>query len=656
MSDNQFFMTNLINKQDNVIQWVFEKLFCQIISDQDLLVIPFEEISAKTFDNNYIHNVINGLTKRPTLIIQNYLENHFFKEKILFGKLKKKLHVQILLGDFDKFKNLQQAGHMIDTNCYQLAVVNNRLNMLQWMLESYPNTKLSKELLYYGAQFGYDKIYFYLRNQGLEPNISIYNRAVAGGSLNIVKDINQLIGISSKTIENAFKENNTEIILYLLDDAIDDGLHISPNIMTYPILNNNISLVKLLDAKNLINWHNELYYSAILSGSMEMIELLETKIPNIHSTRSLDTSSEKKGQKTLLLDDMIYEINGKKYFSHTMNYAIQSTSLDMVKYIYSKGYGITASNFITAIKQGTVEILEFLISCYDKQLPFYYQQYLSTYSYSRDKLAKTKILIESGLLSLVPPTILTIDDHRKETVHIQLVENYCHREDDIMMDLDYLLKYSLFFVPVSGFKLNYRLLARLKISLATNLTNDLISITKSNLNEVDKQFVIDSIFLFGTIDQIKMLDIDKPPSSQIIMELMCYNQISKMCYLLNHQLLDNDLVKLLCPLAVILDDRYLNSFFEKIGKFDFDIKFIIKSGNKDLIRQWFETNKEKLDDIPIGVWLDLLMIDDVDLVDEIGIPSRLLPELIIRTENEDLIVMRDYLSLKSNFNADKLLA
>lgn len=649
-------MTNLINKQDNIIEWIFEKIFGQIVSEQDLLIIPFEKICAKTFGNSYIHNIINGLTKRSMIIIKNYLENYLFQEKFLFGKLKKKLYVQILLGDFDKFKNLCQKGHVIDANCYQLAVVNNRPDILKWMIISNPNIKISKELLYYAAQFGHDKIYFYMRDQGLEPNISIYNRAVGGSSLDIVRDINKIIGISNKTIENAFKGNNTEIIIYLINEAINEGLHISPNIMAYPILNNNMLLVKFLDDKNIIHWHDELYYSAILSGSMEMIELLETKIPDIHSTRSLDMGREKKGQKTLLLDDMIYVLNGKKYFSHTMNYAIQSASLDVVKYIYSKGYGITASNFITAIKQGTVEILKFITNCYDKQLPFYYQQYLSTYSYVRDKLEKTKILIESGLLPLVPPNSLTIDDHRKETIHIQLIENYCHREDDIMMDLDYLLKYYLFFVPVRGFKLNHRLLARLKISLATNLTDELISITKSNLNEVDKQFVVDSIFLFATIDQIKILKIDKSPSSQIIMELMCHNQISKMCYLLHHHLLDDNLIKLLWPLAVMLDDCYINLFFGKIGKFDSDIKFIIKSGNKDLIFQWFYTNKEKLDSVPIEVWVDLIRIDNVDLVKKISIPTRLLPELITRIKNDDLIEMLDYLSSKLNFDEDKLLA
>lgn len=647
MSSNQFFVEDLGYKQDNIIQWIFEKIFDQITrQNSELFTIPFNNICAKTFDCENIYVIINSLTKRPITTIGSYLSNLFFKEKFLFNRLKKKLYVQILLGNFSEVKNLQSRGHCIDTNCYQLAIINNQLEILQWMVELNPQIKLQCELLFYAAEFGYEDIYFYLRKYGLEPNISIYNRAVTSHSISIVQDINNIIGISTKTLENAFEANQINIILFLVEQATIDGISISPNLISYPILNSNLELVKILDDKKLINWHPKLYYPAILSGSMQMIKFIEDKIPTLHANRDLDRSREKSGQKTLLIDDMIYEINGKKYFSHTMNYAIQSKSLEVVQYILSQGYGLTASNFITAIKQATSEIMQFICQHYDKPLPFYYQQYLSTYSYSLNKALKTKILFEAGLLQLNPPANMARSDYRSETTHIQLISDYCHLEDNIIEDLDYLMKYHLFFVPVSGFKLNYRLLTKTKICLELNLVDELIVTSKSNLNSIDRQFFVDSVFLFGTIDQIKKLSIGMAPSPQIIMELMCYCQIPKLCYLAHHHLFNHDLLPQLQQVAVMLDDPCLNLFFAKMGEFSPDIKFIIKSGNIDLILKWLSDSSEKVRDLPIGIWTELLALDDANLMDKIIIPNKLLPELITAAENSDLLEIRDYLLSK----------
>ena len=44
-----------------------------------------------------------------------------------------------------------------------------------------------------------------------------------------------------------------------------------------------------------------------------------------------------------------------------MNYAIQSNNLEIVKYIYDKGYGITVSNLITSINTFNISIVKFII-------------------------------------------------------------------------------------------------------------------------------------------------------------------------------------------------------------------------------------------------------------------------------------------------------
>ena len=130
-----------------------------------------------------------------------------------------------------------------------------------------------------------------------------------------------------------------------------------------------------------IEWEPELLHSAILSGSMPMIQYVESQIPNVHMNFVLDMSRIKRGQSSLLLDSMTYEKNQKKYFSHTINYAVQSKSISVLKYIHGLGYRITLSNIISGIQSGVLDILEYLLQNYDKKLPLYLIHYFNIDSY-----------------------------------------------------------------------------------------------------------------------------------------------------------------------------------------------------------------------------------------------------------------------------------
>ena len=644
-------------KQDNIIQWIFEKAFDQLtFESSELFESPFEKIKKKTFDNVALYQLINKLTHRQTNKIIEYLTNKQFQEKFLFGKIKKKLYVQILFDDFDKIKLLIKIGHIFDQRCIQLAVLNNRIDILQYIIETNPELKLENQLLIYCCEFGHDKMYFYLRERGLMPNITIYNKAALGNSFKIILDINENIGVSDKILMSSFQANNTDIILFLIDVAKSDGIKINNNLFAYPILNNNFVLLTELEKLNIIewpvkqqltnydtSWHRELYYSALLSGSIEMIKYIESKMPNIHDNHILDTSKTKKGQISLLLEDIIYEINNKKYFSHTMNYAVQSGSIEMVKYVYDKGYGITVSNFITAIRQATTEILEYLCSKYNKQLPFYLIHYFGINSYAADKITKAKILIGSGLLNLNTVIKMTVNDYRKESAHLEIISQTVQIPEDGIVDPDYLMKYQLFFIPIHGHKFNHKLLTKIRIYLELGMDNELFNIFTTPMNTNDEQFVIDTLFLFGSMAQIKKLSSTLAPSNQIIMEIMCYNQLNKLCYLVQNNLLLDTIVDCIYPVATMLSDEYLTILFQKIGYDNPNIKYLLLSGNYSVIIKWLDNNIIDENEFDINIFKYALQLDDIDIAKRLRYPKKILSELINWTSESDLVEMNSYL-------------
>lgn len=642
-------MTDKSFEQDNVIHWIFDKIFDQLtLNASELYITPFDRIKAKTFDELSNHQLINKLSNRHIELVQQYLSNETFQQKFLFAKLKKKINIDILMDNIDHIKYLTTIGYKPDSKSLQLAVLNNRLNILEYILETNPKMKLINELLIYCAEFGHESIYFYLKEKGLTPNISVYNKAVLGNSLSIIKDISQQIGLSTKILNSAFQTNNTEIILFLVNEAINDKINITPNLITYPILNNNFELLLELEKLNLINYHEELYYSAILSGSIPMMTYIESKLPNIHDEYVLDTGRTKKGQSSLLLEDMIYSRDHKKYFSHTINYAIQSNSLEVLKYIHAKGYGITSSNILTAIKQGTLEILQFLLEQYHQPLGSYFIHYFGTNCHLPDKISKAKLLLDSGLLSLDPVHKMTTNDYKKESVHLEMIGQTLQVPEDGKIDADYLMKYQMFFVPVKGYKLNYRLLTKTRICLEVGLEEKLLEIFSMEHNMIDKYFLIDCLYLFGTIQQVKqlypLLNADIAPSPQIIMETLCYCQIGKLCYLLNKNLLNEELLKQIYPVIIMLADSSLNLILNKIRDVigeEFQLKFILQSGKKSLINDWI--NKYENIFLSKDIIKNLLMMDDVELIKKVNFDKKYLAELIDFAEESDLFEVRNYL-------------
>ena len=617
----------------NILQYIFEKIFNQsTLNCKELDHVPFDQIKHRTFDNDKVHQLISKLSSRPIQNIKKYLSNKKFQEKFLFGKLKKKINVCILLDDTPQLKELLELGAEGDNRSLGWCVLNQRFEMLKLLAGSKP---LDPSLLINAVGSNHDQMYFYLREQGLVPNVSIFNRAV-GSTIGIVQDISQYIGASDKTIELGFEANQTEIILFL----IRDRPKINPNLVTYAILNANFELVYYMEENKMFSWHPQLFYPALLSGSMKMVSHIEANMPNIHQSYILDTAHCHKGRSSLLLPDMMYQKNGRQYFSHTINYAIQSGSMEILSYVQLLGYGITPSNFITCIKQGTTQMLEFLAGCFDQNLPFYLIHYLGTTSYISSKMKKARILITKGLLPITPDK-MDLDDYRSESAHLKMIEGTEVIAEDTF-DVDYLMQYYLFFAPPTGFKPNYRLGARIKLGLALDL--DCTQFLVENLSSMDQQLVLDSLFLFGNIDQIKRFYPAIPkewthePSIEVTSELISYAQLNKLCFLQSRGLLKGHWG----PLVTTLADPLLDLFFQKFHPMSMEpkLEYVIESGIKSRIEAFLAKNAFYERDLTLDIAKCLVLMADAELIQKFNLCKSWYPILSEFAAECDLVHIR----------------
>lgn len=645
---------------NNIIQWVFEKIFDQLtFNSKDLLKISFDKIKSRTFDNHVVQQTICNLTTKPTGSIYKYLKNEKFQSDFLFGKLRNRLLVAIIMNDSISVEKIISSDCKMTNDCYLMAAINGYLPILKLLVEKF-RPKLDSSILMHSLE--HSTVYFYLRSLGIVPNISVFNQASLGSNLEIITDINEIIGISDLIMKNVFQANCTEIMLYLIPFALKSNINLK-NLAAYAILNSNYEVLELMEKEKIFEWHRDLYYSALLSGSISMVTYVESKMPNIHNNFVLDmTKSNKKGYSNILLDDMIYESNRKKYFSHTMNYAVQSNSVEILDHICSKGYGITLSNIMTCIKQSRVEILEYLLKHFHQKLPDYFMLYFGISSYIPDKLSKIKLLLKNNSIDILSDNNkLSIDDHRKKNTHLQMI-NQNSIIDENITDIDYLMKYRMFFIPPTGFKLNSDLITRTKILLEINQTFALEKIFSSEKNFVNKQLLLDVLFLFGNITQIKKFypiilqdlseDINIEPSSQIIMEIMCYCQIPKLQYLLHNNLLKTSTIKSILPLEQILADKTISKLFQTYFGSNLcpnlssnsSLVYVLKSGKISLVEEWIKANSpDKM--IDIKICKEIIDTGNLSIVEKFSYDQILIPDLIERAHEQNLVEIKNYLKL-----------
>lgn len=625
---------------DNTIEWIFEKIYDQLtLESAELYLQPFINIKNLIFSEN-IYNVIADLTRKEPDLISKYLNNEYFIKKFLFSKIKKRIYVAILLNNLSDIQYLISQGYSADYKCLELSILNNRMDLLNYFIEAI-KIPVKNELLMICAEHGYTEIYFCLRKFGLVPNISIYKKAVSGPSLDIVKDVATIISINNTILETAFPNNHTEILLFLIGEALNDKMKISSKFAVYPILNSNMVLLNFLQDNNLFEWNDEFYYSAILSGSMEMIQYLEKFCPDIHDNHKLDTSKTKRGRNSLLLEDMIYEVNNKKYFSHCMNYAIQSESLEIVKYIHKLGYGISVSNIITAIKQAPCDILEYILQNYQGILPEYLIHYFGIYSHIADKISKAAILSKYNIFAYTSD--IDIKNAQKESVHLEMITSGNEVPENALTDIDYLMKYRLFFNNTRQIQ---NLLCKVKINLQIGNMTELNIICDNTQDKITKQVLVDALFLFGDIDQIKILcpKIQNivVPNHLIILEIMCYNQINKLCYLLQNKLLTSEIIKLLYPVKTMLANKYIDAIFDKIDTTTIpNPKYIIYSNDTNRITAYSKNINTSLNK---SLVIEIIKLDNIDILKNFSIDKNLVPEIIEWCQNNDFLEVVTYLN------------
>ena len=341
-------------KFDNIIALPFEKCFNQLFPKSSIYQISYKTIKEKTFENKTIHQIISDLTGKSPLEVGNFLSQINYQRDYLISKLEKLSHVYIVLNQYEELKSLKLEN--VDFETLNLSIVNYREDIFTYLFDLYKSTHklIPNELLLSCAELANENLYFKLRETCEKLNSSIYNKAVQGGSLKIVNDCNIDIDASDYLFEMHLNATTLKLSNYL-SSSMNTKSRMSYGHMHY--LNSNQEIIKLIpkDIYKNMKVSRKLYYSALLSSDIQIVKLIESNLPEIHKDRILDAAStENSGKKSILLDETCYTINHISYFAHTMNYAIQSDNLEIVKYIYDLGYGISQSNLITCIRQGNL--------------------------------------------------------------------------------------------------------------------------------------------------------------------------------------------------------------------------------------------------------------------------------------------------------------
>lgn len=633
---------------NNCIEWCFEKYFDEYMRHNSFFNDPYKKIYAETFDNPSIIKIIRQTnTFFSDEFVSQYLKNYDFINRLLKKKIKNKLYISIILNNQQETDKIIEKCKFSDNNLYQslkLAIINNNFNTsVKLFSKNKNNNKTIIELLEICTKYGYNNLFFYIiKNFEVLPNSRMYNNSVCNDEMDIISYINDNIGLSKQNIDLAFKSNHTSVIKFIIETSIHDNIKIDPNLSTYPILNENYIILELLEKYGIIDWHHELYSSALLSGSIKMCHLVEEKIKNIsiHTEKILDLSrckrkKNKDKKNPLIMDDIIYYRSNKKYYSHTMNYAIQSLSLDIVKYIHSLDYGITLSNIITAIRQSTPEILDFVCDKYQDMIPEYIYYYFGIESFIDNKYEKICIIMNTN--KIIPKTINTSKTSKikylyQEMFHIENIrknKNVSFTE----LDIDYAMSYHLFFGSRIDKRDNYIILTKIRAWLVSN-SNDLLFNMYSEFgknNSDIQQLIIDTVTIFGSckqlIDLYKITKTSIYPSTECIMEIMCYSQIGKLCYLKKNIITNMSDLKKIFILSEILDDTNIKRIFNVNDAKLLSFSKIVFTGKKEKIINWLSMNPNYIiSDIKIIKMC--IEFDDDEIISNIKIDNNIIDRSI----------------------------
>lgn len=409
--------------------------------------------------------------------------------------------------------------------------------------------------LYSSIEFGRQDIYFYLvKTYNFTPNYSMIKYAVSNDLYDIFIDIEKTVEIDINIMETAFKNSSTKISKWLIDKF--NKIYKNETI-NYLFLTSNLELLEYLETKNLLKLKNEFYFSAVLSGNLQMVKFFEKKLPNIHNNLLLDTP--KTNKKTLIHSEYSYQQNNKFYNSNIMNYSVLSENIDMIDYHLKKGYQVTLSNIVNAIKRGNITVLKFLLSKNYETLDESIYSYFGTNSFIKNKM---------DILYLIKNRIFS----KKKNIKNKIVSNFHNSNathngqvlEHNTYDLDFLLNRSVF-LPMDKQDIIMRLL------LYSNETPDEQHITNC----------IDVFYYFCNNSHLKMIKVC--PKLQVILETYSEGNKLKLLRLVQANLLTDEYIQKIWEYIQIIGDIGIYEIFKIKYKLSPDINFCCHSKNKKII-------------------------------------------------------------------------
>ena len=587
------------------IEWPSECAFKKLSADgKDLYTEPFKNITSKTFSDENLLKLLSDKINCTANFIIKYFSDTDYIFRLIRSITKNNLHTAIIMNDVNLLRKYLSHAYDVDDIVIKLACMNSIDGIIlhelyDYVIKSGLNKNIFLDPMFLAISLESDNIiaYDFLVEIGCRTSLNILNIAVKTTHISIVKSLDENYAPTDETVKNAIIHGSTEITNYILESFLSTGKIFDKNLVAYLLIDSKISTIKYLHEKKLVDWHTDLYYSAILSGSMDVIKYVDNFYPNIHKNKILDKPiGDNVGQKTKLTLDIMYTLNKNKYFSHAMNYAIQSNSLKMVTHIHSMGYGLSISNIITAIKS-KITILEYIVKNYNKKIPAYILCYFSVNSIVKDKFEKLHVIFTSNKIDLLPDK-LDKNFIQLENQHINLINNNKTVEIENMYVCDYLFNYQVALADCPGIKFNHRLYVITSYAIIYKNINLLKQILLKYNGEYDLQFIRNIVVLNsnGCGDLREFIEIysvvyPKLPfkiSQSIWSILISFGSIEKIIIC---KLYDNIIEPFVYQLIHANGNATIIKLFEKY-KIDVNPEFILKMSDENIIM-------ENIDKIPM---------------------------------------------------------
>lgn len=588
------------------VDWYADKIFAMATRDgADMLTTNFEKLWADTLGNPEVIAAIVKISGLDIDVVTRRLTQKNAKKQFVIRKLESQFLADVILGyDIDIY-HLDKIDDEIITKAQTLAIVNSRHHVWPQLAS---RLCAKDQHLMTAIAAGNHTIYQILMATGKwRRTLNLYYQAVASGSIEIVHDVASEVAPCVKLLEWGFQANYPDIIEWLIQEAVENRIDMPAWLWHYAFMNAQHLLIK----KYVKNWHMEYYHSALLSGDLDVISEFETRYPDLHHDLGLDKAREARGQKSVILDDIMYRYRGKRRFSHTVNYAIQSKQVSVVKHVLKHGYGVTFSNIVTCIRQSNVATLDVLTNVYTSVLPTAALCYFDIRHAVPDRWAKIALLLRKGQLRLTPSDRpATISEIKHESAHREILSEITDMEwQQILSDTYVLWQMHAYLLPKSKpdsylYHSQIKLRTRFMIALKFQITSQLEAILRV-VHAAEAEMLAGILALEADFPLFQKLEpkISVLPNETVMSELVCRRQLAKICYYYQAGRINSDLAIRLATLGAVVEPELWNKFFTRQGYHNVTLSAaqIISTNNADWIYDWLSRNPNP-DSIDFETW------------------------------------------------------